>query len=91
MNELEKIREEINEIDFEIIKLFKKRFNCIEKVLSYKKENGLPVFDESREKELLEKNKALLNNNALWMYYEEWFKAMLKVSKDYQKYLLSEE
>ncbi len=88
MNKLEKARTEIEAVDKELVKLFEKRFLAVRDVLEYKKENNLPVFDEKREEYLLEKNTGYLKNNNLKKYYEEFLKAMFKVSKDYQKDLL---
>lgn len=88
MNKLEKARTEIEAVDKELVKLFEKRFLAVRDVLEYKKDNNLPVFDEKREEYLLEKNMGYLENNDLKKYYEEFLKAMFKVSKDYQKDLL---
>lgn len=81
---LNDIRLEINRIDEEMIALFKKRIEIVAKVLQYKKENNLPVFDEKRETQLIEKNIKLLNNKELEKYYITFFSGVLKSSKDYQ-------
>ena len=52
--DLQQLRKEINEIDNEIIELFKKRMNCCFGVAEYKIENNLPVFQADREKEIIE-------------------------------------
>ena len=52
---LSEIREEINEIDKEMIELFKKRMACASSVAQYKAERGLPVLDSERERALLNK------------------------------------
>ena len=43
------IREEIDTIDKELLELFKKRMECSIKVAEYKKENGVPIVNTSRE------------------------------------------
>ena len=88
MNKLEEARLIINECDKEMIELFKKRMAASKMVACYKKENNLPVLDSSREKEIINKNLNLLNDEELSNYYLEFFKTMLKVSKDYQKKLM---
>ena len=48
-------RNQINDIDKEIVKLYTERMEVVKKIGQYKKENNLPVKDSRREKELLEK------------------------------------
>ena len=55
MNELQKAREIINEIDAEMARLFEKRMRAAEMVAQYKKENGLPILDAGREDEIIKK------------------------------------
>ncbi len=54
MNELEKIRGEIDEIDDQLVRLLAKRFACSCQVAKIKNEIGKPVFDAKREAKLLE-------------------------------------
>ena len=84
MNDLEKARGVINQIDAMMIELFKVRMKAVKVILEYKKENNLEIFDEARELELLNKNLELLNDQELEQYYKTFFKAVLKSSKDYQ-------
>ena len=49
MNKLEEARSIINDVDKEMILLFKKRMNASKMVAEYKKENNLNVLDSSRE------------------------------------------
>ena len=55
MRDLSEIRKSINEIDDELIKLFIRRMDCAKEVGEYKKEKGIAVLNEEREKEILEK------------------------------------
>lgn len=82
---MNKIREEINEIDLQIINLFKKRMKCVNEVLIYKKNNNLSVLDEKREIELLEKNLKILADKELEKYYKIFFEGVLESSKSYQE------
>ncbi len=54
MSDLQGIREEIDEIDLELTKLFIKRMDCAKKVAHYKKERNLPILNEKRENEVIE-------------------------------------
>ncbi len=51
--ELNNLRNEISAIDEEILELFIKRMSICSNVASYKIENGLPVFQSDREKEII--------------------------------------
>ncbi len=79
------IRDEINNIDKQMIDLFIKRMETVKKVLIYKKENNLPILDEKRELELIEKNILLLNNKELEKYYNIFFNGVLNSSKNFQE------
>ncbi len=65
MNKLEEARLIINEADHELIESFKKRMNAAKMIASYKKENNLPIYDEEREKALINKNIILLDSEEL--------------------------
>ncbi len=52
--ELKDIRNEIDEIDNQLIDLFKRRMDCSEKVALYKMENGMEVFNPAREGQVLD-------------------------------------
>lgn len=91
MNKLEEARKQINEIDKEMAALFEKRMDAARLVAEYKAESSLPVFDPERERELFEKNSALIKNEELLPYYLDFLKETVSVSKNYQKKLLSSE
>ena len=87
MKTLTESREIINQIDPEIRKLFLERMKIVKDVALYKLENNLPVFDETREQELIEKLSKDVEEE-LKPYYLEFLNAMLKISKDYQKEII---
>jgi len=89
MNKLEEARLIINEADHELIESFKKRMNAAKMIASYKKENNLPIYDEEREKALINKNIILLDSEELEKYYLTFLEGILKASKDYQKDLMN--
>ncbi len=90
MNSLEKARKTINKTDKKIARLFEERMKAAREVLEYKKENALPVFDESREKEVLRRNKEFIKDEALGDYYLDFLKSCMDISKKYQYSLLNE-
>ncbi|WP_304002232.1 chorismate mutase [Faecalicoccus pleomorphus] len=91
MNKLENARKTINQIDQEMAALYEKRMNAVQEVLAYKKENGLPVFDASREQEVIERNLERIQNPDYKLFYKEFLHHVMENSKDYQKTLLSED
>ena len=84
MSLLDEARVKINEIDKKMISLFEERMKAVLDVLKYKKEHNLPVFDEKREIELIQKNLDLLQDESLKEYYLIFFNGMLEASKKYQ-------
>lgn len=91
MNKLENAREKINVIDKKIAELFEQRMDAVTDVIAFKQENNLPVFDGSREKDLIERNRKLIQNEAYLPAYEELLEFMLTQSKAYQKSLISQD
>lgn len=55
MRDLNEIRKDINEIDDKLLELYKRRMDCAEEVGYYKKENNIPILNEKREEEILNK------------------------------------
>ena len=63
--DLEELRKEIDKIDDEIISNLSRRKNLIEKVAKIKKESNMPVLDEEREQQLLQRLKEKSKENRL--------------------------
>ena len=55
MDELERLRREISEVDAEIVPLLLKRMEIAGRIGAYKRERGLPVLDEKRGQKVLER------------------------------------
>ena len=53
--DLNELREQINEIDREIVELYGKRMETAREIGRYKREHNLPVLDSERERNLLNK------------------------------------
>ncbi len=51
---LAKLRDRINEIDREIMRLLRERIEIAKEIGKYKKKKGLPIWDPQREREILE-------------------------------------
>ncbi len=87
MNELEKARKTITEVDAEMAKLFEKRMNAAKVIANYKKEYGLPILDIQRENELIKKNSECISDDTLKEYYVEFLKDTMSISRSYQSRL----
>lgn len=81
-------REEIDRIDREMADLFCRRMRAVQDVAEYKKSQGLPVLDAAREREVIERNAACIENEALRPYYIRHLKATMALSRAYQQSLL---
>lgn len=84
---LDEIRIGIDEVDKEIKELFIKRMELVHKVYEYKKENNLPVKNQKREDEILEKRTADLKE--FKDETREFFKNMMDISCRYQEQRLN--
>lgn len=77
-------RRKIDDIDKKMIELFEARMQAVNDVVKYKKEHNLAIFDEKREKEIIENNLKLVDTS-LKDYYLVFFKKILEISKKYQE------
>ena len=86
---IEDLREEINKIDDEMSDLFFRRMEVVEKVAQYKKENGLPIVNMQREREIL----ANLSDKCekLETYTRSVFNTIMDVSRSYQETIINED
>ncbi len=82
---LDELRKEIDAIDQKMMDLFKQRMDVSLKIGNYKKENNLSIYDEKRERELLEKRRVLYGDEKTWPYYESFLTHLMHLSKAYQK------
>ncbi|MCR4963847.1 MAG: bifunctional chorismate mutase/prephenate dehydratase [Firmicutes bacterium] len=89
MNELEKARLEIDEIDEQMAKLFERRMRAGERVARYKTEHALPVLDKAREKEMLNGRPEKISDSTLREYYSQFLRETMRLSREYQ-YRLSQ-
>ena len=85
---LDEAREEINRIDGEMARLFVERMRAAEKVATYKKEVGMPIFDPAREEEVIRRGSARVEDETLRSYYVNFLHANMDISKAYQARLL---
>ncbi|MDD5923923.1 MAG: prephenate dehydratase domain-containing protein [Clostridia bacterium] len=89
MDELKKARVEIENIDTEMAKLFEKRMSLSETIAAYKKEHALPVKDQQRESEIINKYKSNIHSTQIMSYYTQFLKNIISLSCQYQSMLMS--
>lgn len=89
MDKLLKAREIISEVDKEIAVLFEKRMEAVRLVAEYKMERGLPIFDSSRENEVVIKNLENIENEEIKEFYVPFIKNTMDISKRFQHRILS--
>lgn len=81
MADIDDYRKKIDEIDREITRLFEERMDIVIKVGEYKKQNNLPVFNKTREDEVIKKNIGYLNNTDYAEELKDFFVNMMNIAK----------
>ncbi|MBO4557951.1 MAG: 3-dehydroquinate synthase [Bacteroidales bacterium] len=87
MNEEE--RRKIDQIDSAMAQLFVQRMAAVRSVAANKKAAGAPVEDLERERAMLERRCAELEDASLRGYYSDFLRSVISISKDYQTELIS--
>ena len=85
---LEQLRDKIDDIDTQITDLFKQRMETALEVAKYKKENGVPVLNNAREKEVLYKVSEQIGE-PLDGYSRLLFNTLFDASRSYQNNYLA--
>ena len=77
--DLNEIRNQIDRVDSEILKLFLERMRLGEEVAAYKKDNALPVLNRAREREILARVQAEAGEMEPYAY--QLFTTLMELSK----------
>ncbi len=88
--DLKECRDKIDQIDDQICALFKQRMEVVVQVAQYKKENGLPVLNSSREREILARACGQCGEE-LELYTKLLFNTIFDLSRARQTALLATE
>lgn len=89
LNQLEKARAVINEIDDQMRELFEKRMTAVEEVAAYKLANNMKIFDPERELAVIENNSMKMQNKKLLPFYREYVQSTMNISKSYQESIIN--
>ena len=84
MRELTEIREEIDDIDKEIVSLFQRRMEASEDVAIYKIHNGKEIYDPKREQEKLNSLSAYGRDEQEKLEITELFECIMSISRKKQ-------
>jgi chorismate mutase/prephenate dehydratase len=90
MKDLQELREEIDQIDRQIVSLFEERMQISEDVAKYKIANGKKVFDKDRERSKLETLRSMAHSEFNQHGVEELFQQIMSMSRKLQYQLLAE-
>ena len=80
---LEEYRAELDEIDKVLEQYFERRMEVVAKIGEHKRLNGIPTLDAGREAKVLEKHTRDIEPR-LAPYMEDYFRAMMAISRKYQ-------
>lgn len=88
--DMEKLRNEIDEIDDSLVKLFEKRMQSTARLAKQKKEHSVPVSDRTREREIIYRMSGKVAPE-LAGYTKSLYNTLFDLSKSYQNSLISPE
>ena len=84
MDELHELRRDIDAIDRELVELFRRRMDVTHRVGEYKRERGIPVLDQARERQVLQ-NKGELAGDELRPAVITLFQTIMALSRRQQR------
>ena len=84
--ELNEIRAQIDNVDQQLVELFVERMGLAAKVAQYKKENNMPIYVPSREREKLQ-SVAELSGSGMEEYTRVLYSMIFELSRSYQSKL----
>lgn len=85
--DLNELRNKIDGIDKELVKLFKERMETAAEVGRFKQENGVPVFNRQREREIINNVTASVPDE-LQSYTKTLYQTLFELSRSYQKRII---
>lgn len=85
MEDLNYFRDRLDKIDEQLICLFEERMEISIKIGQYKEKNNVPIFDEDRERIVIERGKNRLKNKVFEEPLEIFFIHLMNLSKNVQK------
>lgn len=91
MRELSEIRKEIDQIDQQLVELFKQRMDCAKDVAEYKRGSNKAIYDPKREQSKIETLTKGQDQPFMAKAIEEIFLQLMSISRRYQYSILSQQ
>jgi monofunctional chorismate mutase len=88
MEDLNQLRNQIDEIDEKMVLLFEERMEAVMKIAAYKNQNGIPILNETREKEVIKKSTLRLKNKTFEHSLERFLVYMMSLSREEQSKII---
>ncbi len=85
--DLKELRNKIDGIDKELVRLFAERMETAAAVGKYKQENGVPVFNREREREILNNMTGSVPEE-MQSYTKTLYQTLFELSRSYQKRII---
>jgi len=89
MDDLQTLRRDIDAIDRQLVELFCRRMDVTRRVGEYKRERGIPVLDQERERQVLQ-NKGELAGEGLRPAVITLYQTILNISRRQQRDLMGQ-
>ena len=83
--DLQDARKLIDQTDKEMAALFCQRMEAVRAVAAFKAAHGIPVLDAAREKAVVEKNAALVDDPVLRAHYVNFIQSVMEISRLFQR------
>ena len=83
--DMKKLREQIDKIDAQLLKLYEERMDVVRAIGEYKIENNLPVYDAAREDAKLEEVFASVSNKDYADGAAQLFITLMQASREMQE------
>jgi len=85
MNDLTALRNGIDQVDAELIRLFERRMELARRIGAYKRARNLPIHDPERERNLIASRVGQLNDPTLSGPVAELFETLMRLSREAQQ------
>lgn len=82
--DLNHIRQDINQIDAQLVALLERRMTLVDQVTAFKRQTGKAVLDSKREEEVLNRVTDLVENSAYRATIRATFSDIMSQSRAYQ-------
>ena len=83
--DLSGLRNEVRELDKELVKLFEKRMHLCRLIGEYKLKAEVPIYDARREEENIEQVVSVIQKTIDKSHFIKWYRLLMDISKRVQQ------